>query len=310
MHGVIIDEIAVRAFAVAPQRLAVVADEHDGRRLVQAGPGQPVGQAAYLLVHEGDLAVVRAGRAAAGIGGGVGFGRRVGHVGVVEMDPGEEGLGLGRIEPGQGRVHDLVPRPLDFAEVEVPVFLQVELVVVVGEALLEPPSAVEDEGGDEGAGLVAPGGEHLGQGRLVVAEGRVAVDPDAVVGRIHPGHDRGVGRERQRRGRGRLLEEDAPAGDGVQVRRRYAGVAVAGQMVGPGRIEGDQDDVRLLDAARLPKGGDAGGRRARDELEDGEGGRGEADRRDDPGRAQPAFPPRSGRYSFGPVLPAFFRIAS
>ena len=252
MHGVIVDEVAVRAFAVAPQRLAVVADENDRRRLVQAVAGQPIGQAAYLFVHEGDLPVVEAVEPATGIGGRIRLGRSVGHMGIIEVDPGEEGLGLGGIEPGQGRVHDLVPRPLDLAEVEMFILLQVELVVVVREALLEAPAAVEDERGDEGAGLVAPGGEHFGQGRLVVAEGRVAVDPDAVVSRIHAGHDRAVGRERQRRRRGRLLEENAPAGDGVQVRRRNAGVPVAGQMVGPGRVEGDQDDVRLLDAVLRP----------------------------------------------------------
>ena len=215
VDGVVVDEIAVGALAVAAQALAVVTDEDDDRRLVEPGSLQPGEEAADLLVHEGHFAGVESGQAAAAVLGPEGFGRLVGRVGVVKVDPGEERGVLTGVEPGQGRVHDRVPRPLDGAEVDVLALAHVELVVVEFEALLEAPAPVDDEGRDERPTPVALGREDLGQGRLVLVQGRVAVDADPVIGGVHARQDGAMGGQGQRRGGGRLLEERAPGGQGV-----------------------------------------------------------------------------------------------
>jgi hypothetical protein len=191
---------------------------------------------------------------------------------VVEVDPGEEGRILLLLEPAQGLVHDLVAGLLDRAEVELLIFLQIERIVVVPEPLVQAPAPVEDEGRDESPGTVPPSREDLGQGRLLLADGGVPVDPDAVIGRVHPRHDRGVRGKGQGRGRGALLEEDAAAGQGIQRGRLDPGIAVAGQAVGPCRVQGDDDDVGLVHALLPPPALEPGpGRlpRAEDKEEQG-----------------------------------------
>ena len=69
---------------------------------------------------------------------------------------------------------------------------------------------------------------------------------------IEPRHDRAVRGQRQRGGRRGLREEHAAAGEAVDRRRPRVGVAVAAQVVGARRVERDEDDVRLLDAAARP----------------------------------------------------------
>ena len=168
------------------------------------------------------------------------------------MDPGEEAAVLLLLEPGQGLVEDLVARLLDGAEVELFVLLQVEGVVVMSESLVQAPAAVEDERRDEGPGIVTQALEDLGQGGLRFVDRGVPVDPDAVIGRVHPRHDGGVRREGQRRSGGALLEEGAAGGQGVQGGGPDPGIAVAGQVVGPGRVHGDDDDVGLVHALLPP----------------------------------------------------------
>ena len=64
-------------------------------------------------------------------------------------------------------------------------------------------------------------------------------------GGVEARHDRGMGRLRQGRDGGGLREEHAPLRQGVEGRGAGLRVAVAPQVIGPGRIEGDEDDVRL-----------------------------------------------------------------
>ena len=69
-----------------------------------------------------------------------------------------------------------------------------------------------------------------------------------------------MGRERQRGGSGRLLEEDPPPGQSIEVRRLSAGVSITTDMVGPCCVQCDQDDVGLVDADLGPQVRDLSGR--------------------------------------------------
>ena len=145
----------------------------------------------------------------------------------------------------------------------------------MAESLVQAPAAVEDEGRDEGPGIVSPAREDLGEGGLRPADGGIPVDPDAMIGRIHPGHDRGMRGQGQRRGGSALFEQDAAAGQGVQDGRPHAWIAVAGQVVGACRVHGDDDDVGLVHALLFPPARDARPSwlpRAEDEKKEDRGG--------------------------------------
>ena len=105
MRGVVVHEVAVGPLAVAAQPLSVVADDHDDGLLVDPVAPQPGDEPPHLLVGEGDLAVVEAGEAASAELREERLGGLVGGVGVVEVDPGEEGTLLVALQPGRG------PRP-------------------------------------------------------------------------------------------------------------------------------------------------------------------------------------------------------
>ena len=183
-QSVVVHEVSVGPFAVAAQGLSVIAQDDDDRLLVQPIGVEPGNETSHLRVDKGDLAVIETGRTSPAVLRQEGLRRLVGRVRVVEVDPDKEGILLLSLEPGQSGVHDLVGWPLDAGEVEMLVLLEIELVVVHVEALVETPSPVEDEGADEGSGLVALRREDLGKRSLRLAEGRAAVDADPVAGRI------------------------------------------------------------------------------------------------------------------------------
>ena len=266
VHRVVVDEVAVRPFAVPAEALSVVADHHDGRLTVETVRLQPRQQPPHLLIGEGDLAVVEAGHAARAELRAEGLRRLVGRVRVVEVDPGEERLLRAALEPGQRSVDHLVGGPLHAAEVEVLVLLQVEAIVVDLEALVEAPPAVEDERADERSRRVALLPQGFGDRLLLRPQRGVSVDAHAVMGRVHARHDRGVRRLGQRRRRGGLGEEDAAPREAVEVRGARPRIAVAAEMVGARRVQRDEDDVGLLDTLPRPQAADdvarVGGRTA------------------------------------------------
>ena len=177
---------------------------------------------------------------------GEGLGRLVGGVGVVEVDPGEEGLLLHRLQPGQGEVHHLVPLLLHGAEVDDLVLGQVEVVGVDVEALVEAPARVEHPRPHEGPGRVAGLLHPLRERRLRGVQEEAAVVADAVVRRDEPREDRRVRGQGHRRGGRRLLEQDAVLGHRVDVRRVDPPEAVAAEPVCPQGVEGDHHDVPRL----------------------------------------------------------------
>jgi len=104
----LVEEEPVRGLAVLAQALAVVGGDGDDRAGREAPALERGEETPHLGVGEGDLAVVGAPGMARGPGGGW----RVRGVGVVEVDPEEEGPGVAASQPGQGPVHDLAPGPL------------------------------------------------------------------------------------------------------------------------------------------------------------------------------------------------------
>ena len=93
----LVAEDAVPRFRVFPEPLAVVAGDDDQRPVIQAAVPQPLEDPAHVEVDVGDLAVV-------GREGGIGFeglGRRVREVGIVEMEPAEEGAPGRRLRSNQ-----------------------------------------------------------------------------------------------------------------------------------------------------------------------------------------------------------------
>src|SRR5687768_1973799 len=122
------------ALAVAAQPFTVIAGDDDDGFVVESLLLQPLQDAADLGVRESDLTVVALVRRR----------RLVWRVSVVKVQPGEERFRAIGVEPLQCRVDHGVRRPLHFREVEALVWPELELIVVMFEALLEAPPAVEN----------------------------------------------------------------------------------------------------------------------------------------------------------------------
>ena len=193
--------------------------------------------------------------------------RRIRRVRIVHVDPGEERL-LGLLpQPSRRLIHHFVPRPLRRVDPRRELVLrEVEVVEIGVEPLSDPPPSVEDERADEPAGAVALPLQHLGQGRLLIADVELAVVADAVEGRERAGEQRCVRRQRQRRDRRRLREAQPARGEAVEDRGLRRGVAVGADAIRAERINRDDQDVRFARRACGQPRADEGGNK-----EDGNG---------------------------------------
>ena len=124
------------------------------------------------------------------------------------MHPREEARRRGLIEPGERPIDDLVARPLDGRQNGPLRLPEIEVVEVAVEPLGDTPSSIEHVGADEAAGAEAGGLEALGERGLTIVEKEAAVVADTVRRRVFSGEDRGVCRQRERRRRDRLVEEN------------------------------------------------------------------------------------------------------
>ena len=102
--------------------------------------------------------------------------------------------------------------------------------------------------------------QDLGQDDVLVGEVEAAVVPHAVSRGKLAGEDRRVRGQGQRRHRLRLLEQDSLGRQAVEVRRFDVGEAVGADAVGPGRVEGDEEQAQVArgDAVREPAEGVTG----------------------------------------------------
>ena len=238
------------------EALAVITDHHDdrvARAVVSVEPGQ---EAPDLLVDVGDLTEVRPISIAAGIG----LGWRVGRVGIVEMNPGEEARVRRPVEPGQGCVGNVAGGALDLTEGHAGRATQIEIVEVVVEALSRAPLRVENERTHEAAGAKTRRLELLGQDVARLVEIEAPVVPHAVTGRVVTGEDRRVSRQSQRSHRFGLLEQHALFGQAVEVMRLDAPKSVGCDAIRARRIERDQQQAQLVavDSDRQPTEPDSG----------------------------------------------------
>jgi hypothetical protein len=237
--GRVVDEEGVRALPVVAEALPVIGHEHEYRAVPDALRLEPGHEPSHHLVRVGDLPEV----GLSGVELVEGSRRLVGSVRVVEVDPGEETAGLHGLQPREGEIHDLVALLLDGAEVDDLVLREVEAVGVVVEPLVEAPARVEHPRADERSRRPARLLQPLRERHRLCLEEEAAVVADAVMGRNEAGEDRGVRGQGHRGGGGRLLEDDALARDGVDVRRLDAREAVAAEAVGAQRVERDEDEV-------------------------------------------------------------------
>ena len=245
MDGGLVDKEPMVLFIVLPQALSMVPDDDNegvlDRRWYKKPP-EPV----KLRIDEGDLSEVRIG----GVLLVEGRRRFIGRVGVVEVDPGEELLVLVILEPGKGLIEDLVRRPLHRTEGDLFEFAQVEVVEIDVEALVKAPLGIKDVSGDERRGRVPLVLEERGHRLDLTGHDEAAVVPDPVEGGKGPRHDRGVGRERERRRCEALLEFDPERREPVDGRGFDVVEPVAAEPVGSHGVEGDQDDIEVFAPAQ------------------------------------------------------------
>ena len=196
-----------------------------------------------MVVHVGNLALVTQElRIAVYVEPG---GRIVGMMGVVVVKPQEETLVSMRLEPIQPAGRDGVRAALDGAEL---VLLEslAHVIIIEIEALIELELFVQDVRRDHGAGGESLFFQEFGQGDVLLGQEKPAVDAYPVVQGIEPRHHRRVGRQRQGHGRNRFLKNGGVRGKGVQVGGEPGFVPVAAELIGPSRVEGDEEDVEIV----------------------------------------------------------------
>ena len=238
----------------------MVADRDDDRVSGPVVVVEPLEEAADLRVHVGDLAEVGTVPVALGPG----FRRLVGRVRVVVVDPGEEARAGGLVEPGKRRVGHLARRPLDFVERHAHGVAEVEVVEVVVEALGDPPLRVEHERRHEAAGAQPLVAQDLRQDDVFVVQVEAAVVPNPVRGRILPGEDRRMRRQRQRRHRLRLLEQHPLSRQPIEMRRLDVGKAIRADPIRPRRVQRDQQHAQIIGSHSVRKPPQQVPRRRRD----------------------------------------------
>ena len=238
----LVDEEAVAGLPVFAEALAMVADRDDDRVSGPVVVIEPLEEAADLGVHVGDLAEVGTVPVALGPR----LRRFVWRVRVVVVDPGEEARIGGLVEPRQRGVGYLAGRPLDLVERHAHGVVDVEVVEVVVEALGDPPLRVEHERRHEAAGAQPLVAQDLGQDDVLVVEVEAAVVPNPVRGRILPGEDRRVRRQRQRRHRLRLLEQHPLSRQPIQMRRLDIPEPIGPDPVRPRRVQRDQQHAQII----------------------------------------------------------------
>ena len=140
------------------------------------------------------------------------------------------------------------------ANVFLPKCFSREGVVVEIEAARQPPAAVQHERAYDRAGGIALLLENLGhrtEARVERLPGKIL---HAILKGISTRQDRGMRRPGQRHLRDGALEDNAVARQGVEGRGLHIGRAVAAEVVGANRVNGDENHVRATHdgAARPP----------------------------------------------------------
>ncbi len=219
-----------------PKAFAVIAGHNDEGFVQEPLRLERLEDGADIVVHIGDLAVVRTAGRSFPIGGR----RVVGQVRVIVMDPGKEPVLSVLIQPAGEPGESIFGSPLGVGAFQGR--LRLEGVVVDVEAPADAEARIDRKRGDEGGRGEAVTLQDLGQ-RFPLRHEVVAIVTHSVRRRIEAGHDRAVRRQGQRGRRIDAGETDALAGQTVQVGGQGLFEAVAAEVIGPGRIEGDEKEV-------------------------------------------------------------------
>ena len=144
MHSGVVDEKAVLVFAVFAERLAVIAEGDDQRRIIETVLLEPRHQVSEFVIGIGNLAIVEV----AGVFGAVGLRRIVGAVRIVKMQPEKKRASRSSLQPCDGMGYALPGGTVDQADI---FFLECpgrKRIIIKIEAARQSPTAVEHEGTD------------------------------------------------------------------------------------------------------------------------------------------------------------------
>jgi len=246
VDGGVVDKESMFVLAVFPERFAMVAEHHDGAAIIEARGFEPGDESAQFVIGISDLAVVRMSF----VLGAEGLGRIIGAVGIVEMEPEENGLGPMVLEPLDGAINALTGAAVHQSGVFCGEGFGGKSVVIEIETAGETPGAIKDESADHGAGRVAMLPEGLRHGAEVGIERLSGEILHTVLERIGAGKNDGVRWPGERYLGDGAIEPDAIEGQGVQGGRGGGRFAVAADVIGANCINGDQYDIRGSFAGR------------------------------------------------------------
>lgn len=240
----VVNENGVRLLAVLSEALAMIGGDDDQGVVENPELAELVEDPAHRAVEHPDLGVVRGGRQQP-------FSPRdpVRLMSIEEMHPEKERTARPRrlffgpaVQPFGSQLGGLPAGPRTDHE-ELRLVLRPEIVVVAVEALRKVVTPVEHQGRHKSLGAIAGPLQTLGQGDRIVTESIGAVVPDAVSRRIETGEDRRVRREGDGRRGDRVGAAHPLVRQSVHARSMGEHEAVGPQMIGPRRVQSDEEHV-------------------------------------------------------------------
>ena len=244
MHGGVVDEKAVRPFAVLSQTFAMVAAEHDDRVPIDSFLFQEAEKPPDLFIGKRDFSIVGLCRILATIR----LGRTIRKMRIVEMHPKKKLLLRILRQPVQRHIGHHIARTLHLVEIRFVQTAEIEVVIIKIKSLIQSKARVQNRGGNHRPRLVPGLLEHRGQRGL---QGTEFVAAEIVHAAQHRVGSRQHGRVR-RQGHGNDREGTLKArsirSQAVDVRRLDLLVSVAADMIGAQRVNRDQDHIQR----RLP----------------------------------------------------------
>src|SRR5208283_3389430 len=188
MHRGVVDKKTVLVFTVFSQRLAVIAERDDERRIIKMILLEPGDEVAEFVIGVGYCAIV----GMVGVFGTVGLRRFIRAVRIVKMQPQKKRSPRSFVQPRDGMRYALPGGAIDQAGF---FFLESpgrKRIIIKIEAAGQSPTAVEHERTDHGSGGVACLLESLGHGAKLLCQRLSGEILDAVLKRIGTSQDHGM----------------------------------------------------------------------------------------------------------------------
>src|SRR5713226_9178112 len=255
MHRGVVHEEAMLIFAVLPERLAMIAECDDQRRIIKVVLFEPCHQVTELVIRVGDLAIVEV----AAVLGAVGFWRIVGAVRVVKMQPKKKRASRSCLQPLDGMGYTFPSATVHQPDILFLEGFRRKRVIVKVEAARQSPTSVENEGADHGSGGVTRFLEGLRHGTKLLCQRLPGEILHAVLKRISAGQDDRMRRPCKWDLRDCALKHDPVACQRIEGWSLDGLRSITSHVVGAQGIDGDQYDagtsnVRSRDAGSLNAG--------------------------------------------------------